>query len=126
MVRDKGQKDTDGLEPCNGCKGFTKVHAFDLRIALCHQSCFVADDRATFILLVLEDPLGTDNIAAMIGSFHESPNIIPLEVVEFLLHCIQPIGIVESIINFEWFHPRDKVMVRTKVCKLPPSGAISL
>lgn len=38
------------------------------------------------VLLVLENPFGADNIAAMIGSLHESPHIIPLEVVEFLLH----------------------------------------
>ena len=69
-----------------------------------------------FILLVLEDPFGADNIAAMIGSLHESPHIIPLEVVEFLLDCIQLIGIFESVINFEWFRHRDEGVVLTKVC----------
>ena len=68
-----------------------------------------------FILLVLEDPFGADNIAAMIGSLHESLHIIPLEVVEFLLHCYQPIGIFKCIVDLEWFHHGDKGMVLAKV-----------
>jgi hypothetical protein len=79
-----------------------------LRKALGYLSCFVADDDAMFILLVLENPLGVDNIAAMVRSLHNGPYIIPLEVVWLFLHSKQPIQICKGFKDLAWLHQGDK------------------
>ena len=43
-------------------KGFTVVDTLDLGVALCHQTSLVANNDSMSVLLVLEYPLGSNDI----------------------------------------------------------------
>ena len=60
------KKDTDGLKASHGSIGLSKINAFNLRVALSHQSSLVPHNHAMFILLVLENPFCANNIAALL------------------------------------------------------------
>ena len=66
MVVGIGQKDTDGLKSSHWSKGLSIVNVLHLRESLCNQTCLVADDVAVSVWIVLEHPLGADNIAALL------------------------------------------------------------
>ena len=92
------------------------VDTLDLGVALCHQSCLVADDGPMSILLVLEYPLGSNDIMIPRWPWHQSPHLVVLEVVELFMHGIEPIQILERLIDLLGFNTRNKRMMFTIVC----------
>ena len=62
MMRSISNQQTNRFKASNGSKGLTVVDTLDLGVALCHQSCLVTDDGPMSILLVLEYPLGSNDI----------------------------------------------------------------
>ena len=81
MVRCVYKKHEDRFKMRNGGKSFTLVDTLDLGIALCHQSCLVANDNPICILLILEDPFGSNDIGILLLSWHQTPHFVALEVV---------------------------------------------
>ena len=74
------------------------------------------------ILLVLEYPLGSNDIVVPRWPWHESPHIVALEGVEFFMHGIEPIRIFEHLIDLLGFNTRDKRVMFTIVCQLSMSA----
>ena len=89
MMSSISKHDTNRFKTSNGSESFTVVDTFDLGKTLSHQPCLVADDYPIFILLVLEDPLGSNDIAAILWPLNQSPHFVVLEVVEFFMHGIK-------------------------------------
>ena len=75
-----------------------------------------------FILFVLEDPLCSNDIMMLFGSFHKGPYFVAGEVVEFFMHGIYPIRIVKCIFNLKGLNTRDKGVMFTKVCQTSMSS----
>jgi hypothetical protein len=65
------------------------------------------------VLLVAEHPLGSHNV--LLGTWHQAPNFIPLEVVELFLHGQHPIRILQGLFYPERLNRRDKRVMLTKV-----------
>ena len=107
--------DTDRFKASHRGESFTVVDTLDLGEALSHQSCLVANDYPICILLVLEDPLGPNDIVALLWSFNQSPHFVALEVVEFFMHGLQPISVFKRLIYLLRFQMRDKSMVSAKL-----------
>ena len=99
---------TNGFKASNGSKGFTVVDTLDLGVALCYQSCLVANDVPMSILLVLEDPLGSNDVVVPRWPWLQSPHLVVLEVAELFMHGIEPIRVFERLIDLMWFNTRDK------------------
>jgi hypothetical protein len=57
----------NGFEAGYGSKSLTVVNTFLLRVALSHQYRLVENDYSVCILLVLEDPLGPDDVDVLVG-----------------------------------------------------------
>src|ERR1041384_8645300 len=70
MMRSISKSYTNGLKASHGGKSFTVVKTFDLGKTLCHQPCLVPYDNTMTILLVLEYPLGPNNIRITFGPLH--------------------------------------------------------
>jgi hypothetical protein len=66
-------------------------------------------------MFVLEHPLGSDDIAAILGLLHQGPNFVALEVVEFFVHSFYPIRVFKYLKYLLRFHTRDEGMMDTKV-----------
>src|SRR5215216_4149659 len=62
MMRSISNQQTNRFKASNGSKGFTVVNTLNLGVALCYQMSLVANDDPMNILLVLEYPLGSNNI----------------------------------------------------------------
>src|SRR3954469_24030646 len=76
-----------------------------------------------FILLVLEDPLSSNDVMILTGKpLHERPHLIPGETSELILHCNAPIHILKGLFNPKWFNARHKREVSAKVYKLVTSN----
>ena len=74
------------------------------------------------ILLVLEYPLGSNDIVFPRWPWHQSPHLVVLEVVEFFMHGIEPIRVFERLIDLLGFNTRDKRVMFTIVCQLSTSA----
>src|SRR3954463_12181644 len=74
------------------------------------------------ILLVLEYPLGSKDIVVPRWPWHQSPHFVVLEVVEFFMHDIKPIRIIECFIYLLGFNTRDKRVMFTIVSQLSTSA----
>ena len=107
---------TNGFKAGNGSKGFTVVDTLNLGVALCYQMSLVANDNSMSILLVLEYPLGSNDIMVPRWPWHQSLHLVMLEVVEFFVHGIKPIRIFERLIDLLGFNTRDKRVMFTIVC----------
>src|ERR1041385_7845895 len=93
----------------NGSKGLIKIQAFNLGVPLSHWPCLVSNDITIFILLVLEDPLGSNDVMILTGRpLHERPYFILGETSEIILHCNEPIRILKCMFNPKWFNDRHK------------------
>ena len=66
MMRSISKQQTNRFKASNGSKGFTLVDTLDLGVALCYQSCLVTDDNTMSILLVLEEPFGSNDIMVLL------------------------------------------------------------
>src|SRR6266496_320558 len=88
MMRSISNQQTNGFKASNGSKGFTVVDTLDLGVALCYQMSLVANDNPMSILLVLEYPLGPNDIMIPRWPWHQSPHLVMLEVVEFFMHGV--------------------------------------
>ena len=75
-----------------------------------------------FILLVLEDPLCSNDIMMLFGSLHKGPYFVAGEVVEFFMHGINPIRIVKYSFYLKGLNTRDKRVMFTKVCQTSTSS----
>src|SRR3954464_3707337 len=95
VMRSISNQQMNGFKASNGSKGFTVVDTLDLGVALCHQSCLVVNDGPMRILLVLEYPLGSNDIEVPRWPWHQSPHLVVLEVVQFFMHGMKPIRIFE-------------------------------
>ena len=105
----------NGFKVSNGSKGFTVVDTLDFGVALCYQSSLVVNDNPMSILLVLEYPLGSNDIMVPCWPWHQAPHFVLLEVVEFFMHGIEPIRIFERLIDLLGFITRDKCVMFTIV-----------
>src|SRR5438128_7105755 len=65
------------------------------------------------IFLILEYPFGSNNVLAF-WSFNKLSYLIPCEVVQFTLHCHDPILFLQGIIYILGFYTRDKGNMFTK------------
>ena len=68
------------------------------------------------ILLVLEYPLGSNYIMIPRWPWRQSLHLVVLEVVEFFIHGIEPIRILERLIDLLGLNTRDKHVMFTIVC----------
>src|SRR3954468_16266107 len=76
-----------------------------------------------FILLVLENPLGSNNVMILSGRpLHKRPDLIPGETCELILHSNEPIHIFNGLFDPKWFNTRHKREVSAKVHKLTTSN----
>ena len=116
MMRSIGKQQTNRFKASNGGKGFTVVDTLDLGVALSHQTRLVADDNAMSILLVLKDPLGSNDIMVLLWPWHQTPHFVALEVMEFFMHGIKPIRVFERLIDLLRFNTGDKSLMSTIVC----------
>jgi hypothetical protein len=83
MASDR-EKDSNGLQPGNWTKGFIKVYSLNLSISLGNKTCFIPDYYTILIYLVLENPLGANDI--MISrSGNQCPNIIFGKLMELVM-----------------------------------------
>jgi hypothetical protein len=105
-------KSSDSFKPCHRYKGFFKVQALYLSKSLSHQSCLVPCHHAILILVVAEDPLGTNDIG--IGSLHQYPYLISFKVVELFLHGHNPIRVSKCLLYLERFQRGNKRVILTK------------
>ena len=94
---------------------FTVVDTLDLGVSLCYQTSLVANDNSMSILLVLEYPLGSNDIMVPRWPWHQSPHLVVPEVVEFFMHGIKPIRILERLIDLLGFNTRNKRVMFTIV-----------
>src|SRR3954464_13837244 len=62
MMRSISNQHANGFKVSNMSKGFTVVDTLDLGVALCYQTSLVANDTSMSILLVLQYPLGSNDI----------------------------------------------------------------
>src|ERR1041385_1135504 len=120
-MRGISKSNTNGLKTSHGGKSFTKVNTFDLGKTLSHQPCLVPDDNTKCILLVLENPLGPNNIMITFGSLHYCPHLVALEVIEFIMHGLKPIRIFKRLTYLLGFNTRNKCIMGTKVSQLTTS-----
>jgi hypothetical protein len=67
-------------------------------------------------LLVAEHPLGSYNI--LLGTWHQAPNFIPIEVVELFLHGQHPVRILQGLFYPERLNRGDKQVMLTKINSL--------
>ena len=67
MMRSISNQQMNGFKASNGSEGFTVVDTLDLGVALCYQASLVANDNSMSILLVLEYPLGSNDIMVPVG-----------------------------------------------------------
>src|SRR3954452_6370645 len=68
-----------------------------------------------FILLVLEDPLGSNDVMILSGRpLHKRPHPIPGETSELILHSNEPIRIFKGLFDPKWFNTRHKREVAQK------------
>src|SRR3989337_3126594 len=107
MMRSISNQQMNRFKASNGSKGFSVVDALDLGVALCHQTSLVANDNPVSILLVLEYPFGSNNIMVLLWPWHQSPHLVVLKVVEFFMHGIKPIRILQHLIDLLWFNTRN-------------------
>jgi hypothetical protein len=82
---------------------------------LSNQASLVPHNNPIGILFVLEHPLGSDDVAAILELLHQRPNFVALEVVEFFLHSFYPIRVFKCLKHLLRFHTRDEGMMDTKV-----------
>src|SRR3954469_19258336 len=76
-----------------------------------------------FILLVLEDPLSSNDVMILTGiPLHERPHLIPGETSELILHSNEPIRILKILFDPKWFNTRHKREVSALVHKLTTSN----
>src|SRR6266540_5084290 len=101
----------------NGSKGFTKVQTFHLKEAFGNESCLVAHHHTVLTFLVLEHPFCSNDVLAF-WSFNKLPYLIPCEVVQLILHCHDPILLLQGIIHILGFYTRDKSNIFTKGCMI--------
>src|SRR3954469_25678996 len=116
------KKDMDGLKTSHRSISLAKINSFHLGESLSHESCFIPHNNAIFILFVLEDPLGADNIAAILWFLYELPNFVAFEVISFFMHCNNPIGVFKSIKNLLRFNHGNVSLMITEACKFSYSG----
>src|SRR3954463_5528368 len=75
------------------------------------------------ILLVLEDPLSSNDVMILTGRpLHKRPHLILGETSELTLHSNEPIHILKSLFDPKWFNTRHKREVSAKVHKLSTSN----
>ena len=116
MMRSISNQQMNRFKASNGSKGFTVVDTLDLGVALSYQTSLVANDDPMSILLVLENLFGSNDIMVLLGPWHQSPHLVALEVVEFFMHGIKPIRILERLIDLLGFNTRDKRVMSIIVC----------
>ena len=69
----------NSLKSSNRCKSFIEINSFNLCVALSYKPCLIR--KAIFILLVVVDPFGTDDVVLVwVWSPDNLPHIIELEL----------------------------------------------
>src|SRR3989337_3979418 len=99
----------NSLKSSNRCKSFIEINSFNLCVALGYKTSLIPHHKAIFILLVAVDPFGTDDIVfAWVWSLDKFPDIIELELMQFLLHRLNPLRLQKCLIYFGGLCDRDK------------------
>ena len=89
-----------------------EIQTCDFGITFCHKSSLVSCHHPVLVLLVAEHPLGSHNI--LLGTWHQAPNFISLEVVELFLHGQHLVRILQGFFYSEKVQWKKRVML-TKV-----------
>src|SRR3990170_8648263 len=108
----------NSLKSSNRCKSFIEVNSFNLCVALSYKTSLIPHHLAIFGLFVAVDPLGTyDIVLARIWSLDKFPHIVELELMQFLLHCLNPLRLQKCLINFGGLYDREKAKCPQKLDK---------
>ena len=100
----------------NRCKSFIKINSFNLCVALSYKTSLIPHHKAIFILFVAVDPFGTDDVVlAWIWSLDKLTPIVELELMQFILHVLNPLRFHECLINFSGICDSDKRKVPAKL-----------
>ena len=106
----------NSLKSSNKCKSFIKINSFNLCVALSYKTSLIPHHEAIFVLFVAVDRFGTDDVVlAWVWSLDKLPHIVELELMQFILPGLNPLGFHECFINFCGFCDRDKRKMPTKV-----------
>src|SRR3989337_1343115 len=98
------------------CKSFIEINSFNLCVALSYKPSLIPHHKAIFILLVVVDPFGVDDIVpARIWLLDKFPDVIELKLMQFLLHSLNPLRLKKCFIYLSELCDRDESKVPTKV-----------
>ena len=71
----------NSLKSSNRCKSFIEIKSFNLCVALSYKSCLIPHHKAIFILLVVVDPFGANDIViAWVWTLDKFLDIVELEL----------------------------------------------
>src|SRR3954465_12644015 len=102
----------NSFKSSNRCKSFIEVNTLNLCVALCYKTSLISYHLTKLILFVAIDPLRTDDIVlAWIRPLDKFPHIVELELMQFLLHSLNPLRFKKCFIYFCGFCDRDKSKV---------------
>src|SRR6266511_826845 len=91
----------NSVKSSNRCKSFIGVNSFNLCVALSYKTSLIPHHLTIFVLLVAVDTLGTYDIVLLrIWSLDKFPHIVEVELMKFLLHCLNALRFQECVINF--------------------------
>ena len=89
----------NSFKPSNKCKCFIKINTLNLCVALCYRMGIIPHHFAIFVLLVAVDPLSADdNMLAWIWTLDKLPHIVELELMQFILHGLNPFRLQKCFI----------------------------
>ena len=99
----------NSLKSSNRCKSFIEINSFNLCVALSYKRSYIPYHKAIFILCVAVDPFGTDDVVlAWVWSLDKLQQIVELELMQFILHGLNPLRFRECFINFSGLCDRDR------------------
>ena len=106
----------NSFKSSNRCKRFVEINSFNLCVALSYKMSLIPHHKAVFILFVAVDPFGADDVVLVwVWSLDKLPHIVELELMQFILHGLNPLRFHECFINFSGLCDRDKRKMSTKV-----------
>ena len=106
----------NSFKSSNRCKSFIEINSFNLCVALSYKPCLISHHKADFILFVVVDSFGTNDVVlAWVWSLDKLPHIVDLELMQFILHGLNPLRLHKCFIYLSGLCDRDKCNVPTKV-----------
>jgi hypothetical protein len=117
-VHDNAQQKPPGLQPSHQCKHLLEIDPLLLYIPFQHQTGFVLNQGALFIMLELVDLLQADH-AVTLGEVHECPCLVVIDGIHLssimtVLHASLCSNLVNELGSFELMACNSR-MSRTRV-----------